>query len=687
MQYWSHLGFRAKMTISLIGISLLSAIGFVVIMTNTASRITETALERELSVLYDDLKGGIQAEAYRARSMADIVAANTAVRNAFAEKDREALARLYVDDFASLKKTTGVRQFQFHVPPATSFLRVHKPAKFGDDLSSFRKTVLQTNKAKQAQTGLEKGVAGIGIRGVVPVSASSGHVGSVEFGLSLGDGFIKQMAHKAGYDILLYVFDEKQKPSLYASSMKGIEIENNLLKSAMKTVHIDTEFLSGEKTQGMLAGPVKDFSGQVIGVAVLLLDSSHYAALRSSANWSAFAAFVVLMALAAAVAYFMHKTCAEPLVGLTGVIEKLAKGDISGEDVPLNRNDEIGKIASAVGVFRKGQVESRKMAAEIAEREEKDRLEKENQRQVEIERERAELQEKEEARRMQEAERIEAMSELAGSFEKSVQSVIDQVADTSTQLGSRAKHLSELSSDGVNKASFGNKAVEQTSANMATVASSTEEMASSVSEITRQVSQSSSSAQEAVTKGSKAQEQIEDLSGKVTSIDRVLTLISEISEQTNLLALNATIEAARAGDAGKGFAVVANEVKDLANQTAKAASEIKEQVEDMQNSTHEAVGQITSVVQTVNDFGNMITNIAAAVEEQDAATKEIARSARLASDNSGEVSKNISGLTETVDETGNLSSSLSDVASALDNHVNMLQESTNQFLHNVRQGG
>ncbi|WP_417316839.1 cache domain-containing protein [Emcibacter sp.] len=687
MKFWSDLGFRGKMVLSLVGLSLLSALIFVVIMNITVGRITDTALERELGVLYDDLLGRIDAEARRARSMAEAVAANKAVEDAFAAGDREALAKMFAGHFKDLKENTGVRQFQFHSPPAISFLRVHKPEKFGDDLSGFRKTVLETNESRSARTGLEKGVAGIGIRGVVPVSGAAGHVGSVEFGLSLGNDFIKRVADRPGYEILLYVFEGNNKAKLFAASTDEVPLDSGLLATARSGKQIETGFSVNGEDRGLLAGPVKDFSGQTIGVAVLLLDSSHYAALRSSAHLSSFGALVLLLVMAGLVVLVMYRSCAAPLVDLTAVISRLAKGDTSGETVRSDRGDEIGEIARAVGIFREGLIEQKAMAEEITSREQKEREQQEQLRREKEERETAARVAEEENRRAQEAERARAMADLADKFEKSVQGVIDKVADTTKLLGQRAGDLSRLSADGVNKAELGNKAVSEASGNMNMVASSTEEMAVSVSEITSQVSRSSKSAQEAVSKGSTAQQQIEQLSAKVESIDNVLKLIQEISEQTNLLALNATIEAARAGEAGKGFAVVANEVKALATQTASAAGEIHDQVEEMQGTTRGVVEEIMSMVQIINKFGEMMTGIAAAVEEQDAATKEIARSARMASDNSGEVSRNIAGLTETVDETGSMSGSLTDVARDLGERVQSLQDSTNNFLMQVRQGG
>ena len=104
-----------------------------------------------------------------------------------------------------MKKEFAARQFQFHIPPATSFLRVHKPEKFGDDLSSFRKTVIATNESKKNIVGLEKGVAGLGIRGISPVFHQGEHVGSVEFGMSFGQPFFEKFKEKYNVDISLFI--------------------------------------------------------------------------------------------------------------------------------------------------------------------------------------------------------------------------------------------------------------------------------------------------------------------------------------------------------------------------------------------------------------------------------------------------------------------------------------------------
>jgi methyl-accepting chemotaxis protein len=143
------------------------------------------------------------------------------VQEAMAHADRQTLMSFFGPGFTSIKSSYGVEQLQFHTPPATSFLRVHQPEKFGDDLSSFRKTVVEANAKNSTIVGLEGGVAGLGIRGVVPVNLPDRHLGTVEFGLSFGQPFFEQFKKARGVDIAFYLATKEGGFGTFGGTLGG----------------------------------------------------------------------------------------------------------------------------------------------------------------------------------------------------------------------------------------------------------------------------------------------------------------------------------------------------------------------------------------------------------------------------------------------------------------------------------
>jgi methyl-accepting chemotaxis protein len=177
---------------------------------------------------------------------------------------------------------------------------------------------------------------------------------------------------------------------------------------------------------------------------------------------------------------------------------------------------------------------------------------------------------------------------------------------------------------------------------------------------------------------------VQGLAQAANKIGEVVALITDIAEQTNLLALNATIEAARAGDAGKGFAVVASEVKNLANQTAKATDEIGAQIAGIQAATREAVAAIDSITKTISRINEVNSGVASAVEEQGAATQEIARNVEQAAAGTQEVSSNIGGVSQAANETGAAAGQIHRAAGELSQQSETLRAEVDKFLAGVR---
>ena len=233
----------------------------------------------------------------------------------------------------------------------------------------------------------------------------------------------------------------------------------------------------------------------------------------------------------------------------------------------------------------------------------------------------------------------EQMTVLVRDYEvvmKRVMATLGQAADSMTVASTAiAATATQVNAESVNVST----AATQTDANLQTVASASEELSASIGEIARQISASSTMAGAAVAQGNEAEGRIRKLDEMAQSIGTVVELIRTIAGQTNLLALNATIEAARAGEAGKGFAVVASEVKNLANQTARATEEIGTLITGIQESVAGAVDIIGDIRTTIDQLNEGAVTVASAVEQQSAATREIAGNVTSASTAVGLVSK------------------------------------------------
>lgn len=282
---------------------------------------------------------------------------------------------------------------------------------------------------------------------------------------------------------------------------------------------------------------------------------------------------------------------------------------------------------------------------------------------------------------------------------KEVISHSEKVDDASSNMSQIAKDVSletaETSEKTVNIASSAEEvsqgvssvasAMEQAGANIAMIASSVEEMTVTVSEISKNTSLASSISQNAVDTSQTTSAQIKILEESAQEIGRVTETITEISEQTNLLALNATIEAARAGDAGKGFAVVASEIKELANQTAQATYEIKDKINGIQVATRDSIGNIEEISTIINEFNELISSVAAAIEEQTATTQEISGNISQLSDGVTETNENLSRSSVSVADISSETSSVSESVSELAKSGVNLSEGTEKLADLAKQ--
>ncbi|MBE0530694.1 MAG: cache domain-containing protein [Rhodospirillales bacterium] len=364
---------------------------------------------------------------------------------------------------------------------------------------------------------------------------------------------------------------------------------------------------------------------------------------------------LVILILVTGASIIISRGITRPLSYIATNMQRLAEGDKSIKVQFTDQKNEIGDLSRTMDVFLAKTLEMDRMRDE-----------------------------QKEAERRAEEEKHQVMLKMASDFEASVGQVVNQVSAAATQMQSSSEAMSATAEETTRQASAVAAASEQASANVQTVASAAEELSGSIAEISRQVTQASQIASAAVTEAERTNVKVQGLAQAANKIGEVVALITDIAEQTNLLALNATIEAARAGDAGKGFAVVASEVKNLANQTAKATDEIGAQISSIQAATQEAVSAIDSITKTISKINEVNSGVASAVEEQGAATQEIARNVEQAAAGTQEVSSNIGGVSQAANDTGAAATQIQSAAAGLSRQSETLRIEVDKFLANVR---
>ncbi|MEM8838869.1 MAG: nitrate- and nitrite sensing domain-containing protein [Pseudomonadota bacterium] len=371
--------------------------------------------------------------------------------------------------------------------------------------------------------------------------------------------------------------------------------------------------------------------------------------------WSTVGLLVALVIVTTYVSFLVYRSIAPPIMRLVRTMMRLASNDTSVKVEDTDRQDEIGKMARSVEIFRENTEE--RLVLEGKAGVERD---KERHRQVHIE-------------------------EIITEFRGVVGERLSMVGEQTGNMDATSMRLQGVAQSASSQAQSASSATAAASQDVQVVASAAEELSASIKEIEHQTGRANEAMTAASERALATDKDVSQLAEAADQIGDVLNLIRDIAERTNLLALNATIEAARAGEAGRGFAIVAQEVKSLSNQTAQATEEISGQISGIQNSTTHAVSSIRGIIESVEEVRQLTDGVSSAVSQQREATQEIANSVLSASNGTDSVSENVALVSDSIQQTSGEAHAVNDAAESLKTTTDMLKGEIETFLQKVAQ--
>ncbi len=713
------LSINKKFTLTNVIVTLLVLVIGYFILNKYKNDLTEEVyndVKMELNALTVlKIEGKLEAGISNAISISN----DSSIKEALANNDRELAIKTLANLSKSMKESTPFQNIQIHLHTKDnhSFLRSWQPDKFGDDLSSFRASVVKVNTDKKAINGFEIGNAGLGIRSVVPIfDLNKNHVGSLEFmqGInSVASSFDQEKkAFLLLMDLSLATADVKAENKLDKYLISQKFINKDFLEDAKKinfTKLLNDSFLITDKYFYTYVD-ITDFAGKKLGIALIAepIDSVKIAIDHASyIIWVALIILIVAVLIIMVISLInMRNNILLPILNLKNSIEIISNNSTERTRIEVKSNDEIGDVVNSFNNYldsiEKGLIqdqivieESRTIIEKVNAGLLNDRIKgKANSAGVDslvneinnmIERMQKNLTILSEslvalstAKYDYQIPHIDNLTGIIASLlsgTKVTQSSINEImclieksnnelSSSSTQLANASKKLSDSSN---------------------TQAASLEETAAAIEEISATVTRSSENAIQMalyaknVIKSSdtgkdlahKTAISMDEINNQVQAINEAISVIDQIAFQTNILSLNAAVEAATAGEAGKGFAVVAAEVRNLASRSADAANEIKTIVSNATIKAKEGKDITSKMIEGYNELNENIVVTTKLIDDVASASKEQQKAM-------AQINDTVNSLDQATQQNAALASTINDMAKKTSELVTHLENTINQ---------
>lgn len=583
-------------------------------------RLIEDAERNDLQQQTEFILSSIMAETRQALALSSLVANIPEIAKRFEEGDRTWLRDELVPGYQVLERDFGARQFQFHTAPAISWLRVHQPAKYGDDLSSFRHSVVATNETKKAIQGLETGVAGLGARGIVPMFRNGRHLGSVEFGMAFDQGFFDSYKARAKHplDAALYIKKGEQFETFASTLGKEPLLAQAELQQVLAGQPLYRVLDEAGQSKALYATQVLDYSDTPFAVLLVAMDRDQYMARLRTASTQAWLIGGCLLLFGVVGAYVTARVLGWRINSVVRGVNLVAGGDLS-QPIRVSGKDEIAILAGAAETMRQ---QLHALVSQMG----------------------------------QNASLLQASTQLLSGSVESQAATSSEMSSSVAEITSTMEELSASSSQ-----------IAENSESVVSIANRTHTHAQQGAQVMQQMLDSmrgiqrdnQASIQEILGLGQKSQE-----------ISRVMEIINTLADQTRLIAFNAALEASSAGETGRRFGVVAAEIRRLADNVTQSTTEIESRVSEIQDaigrlvvtseqgvksvevgmsSSVQAVERLDTLVEDASHSADSARQISLATQQQKTASRQVVTALReivTASSGTADAMRRISSISK-----------------------------------------